>query len=215
MLSDNSIGEKLLIEINKALEESGMLLKEGTIVDAIIIEAPSSTKNKEKTRDPGMHSTKKAKQYYFGCKLHIGVDKDSGLVHRSVVTLANVHDVTQIGNLLHDSEEEVYGDSGYLGGKEYVEDKAFEEKIEREINMRPSSIRKIGGNEQLIHQCLESLKSSVRAKVEHIFGIIKGIFKFRKTRYRYLKQNKQKFDMLLVLANIYKLSRARIAVPKF
>jgi len=83
--------------------------------------------------------------------------------------------------------------------------KAIEEKIEWEINMRPSSIRKIGGNEQLIHQCLESLKSSIRAKVEHIFGIIKGVFRFRKTRYRGLKQIKQKIDMLLVLVNIYKL----------
>jgi len=214
MLSDNSIGEKLFTEMNAVLEKNGILLKKGTIVDATIIEAPSSTKNKEKTRDPEMHSTKKANQYHFGCKLHIGVDKDSGLVHSSVVTAANVHDVTQTGNLLHGSEKEVYGDSGYLGGKEYVEDKELAEKIEWEINMRPSSIRKIGGNEQLIQECLESLKSSVRAKVEHIFGIIKGVFKFRKTRYRGLKQNKQKLDMLLVLANIYKLSRAKIAVPK-
>ena len=192
----------------------GLILKKGTIVDSTIIAAPSSTKNKEKKRDPEAHQVKKGNTWHFGYKAHIGVDKDSGLVHTVEATAANVHDVTEASRLLTGDEDEVYGDSGYLGaGKRedaVVENKSGR-KIRYKINLRPSQIKKLSKEEQAVVKKAEHAKSSVRAKVEHVFGVVKKQLRFRKTRYRGLEKQKAKFNIMFALANLILADRPCLA----
>lgn len=148
--------------------ERGLILKKGTIVDSTIISAPSSTKNKEKKRNPDAHQVKKGNTWYFGYKAHIGVDRDSGLVHTVEATAANVHDATETSKLLTGDEDEVYGDSGYLGaekrGDAIIRNKAGR-KIKYRINRRPSQVKKLSKSGQYAAKKAEHTKSSVRAKV--------------------------------------------------
>lgn len=192
----------------------GLILKKGTIVDSTIIAAPSSIKNEEKKRDPEAHQVKKGNTWHFGYKAHIGVDKDSGLVHTVKATAANVHDVTETSQLLTGDENEVYGDSGYLGAEKREDAVAENEsgrKIRYKINLRPSQIKKLSKEEQAVVKEAEHAKSSVRAKVEHVFGVVKKQLRFRKTRYRGLEKQKAKFNIMFALANLILADRPCLA----
>lgn len=214
ILVRNNIQEKLFKQIVATLKEQGLILKKGTIVDSTIIASPSSTKNKEKKRDPEAHSVKKGNTWYFGYKAHVGVDKDTGLVHDMEVTSANIHDVTVMDQLLTGDEEEVYGDSGYLGAQDREEAKIVNNSgnnIEYQINMRPSQMKNIPKDKEEEVKQQEHLKSSVRSKVEHVFCVVKNKFQYRKTRYRGLHKQTQKLNMMFALANLY-LANKKIGV---
>ena len=206
ILTENGLQKKLFGQVLALLQAKGLILKKGTIVDSTIINAPSSTKNREKKRDPDAHQTKKGNEWRFGYKAHIGVDKDSGLVHKVVVTGANVHDVTVVSQLLTGEEEVVHGDSGYIGA-EKREDAITRNKNGRRIkyktSRRPSQSKNNSVRSQAQIKRREHEKSSVRAKVEHVFGIVKGLFGYRKTRYRGLRKQTAKLNMMFVLANLY------------
>ena len=225
LLVKNGLQEKLFTQVvaalteqglilKKGLTEQGLILKKGTIVDSTIISAPSSTKNKEKKRDPDAHQVKKGNTWHFGYKAHIGVDKDSGLVHTVEATPANVHDVSQTSSLLTGEEEVVYGDSGYLGADKredaIVRNKSGH-KIKYKINRRPSQLKKLSKSGQYAAKKAEHAKSSVRAKVEHVFGVVKKQLRFRKTRYRGLEKQRAKFNIIFALANLLLADRPCLA----
>ena len=205
LLVKNGLQEKLFAQVVAALMKRGMILKKGTIVDSTIISAPSSTKNKEKKRDPDAHQVRKGNIWHFGYKAHIGADKDSGLVHTIAVTAANVHDVSQTASLLTGEEESVYGDSGYLGAQKredaIVRNKSGR-KIKYKINRRPSQIKKLSRSGRYAAKKAEHAKSSVRAKVEHVFGVVKKQLRFCKTRYRGLEKQWAKCNMMFALADL-------------
>lgn len=213
ILIRNGIQEQIFTETVTLLEEKGLILKKGTIVDSTIIEAPSSTKNSENKRDPEAHSVKKGNSWHFGYKAHIGVDKEHGLVHHVEVTGANVHDITEVPKLLNGEEEAVYGDSGYLGA-EKREDAVVRNtggrKIKYKTNRRPSQSKNKSKRSQSQIRRREHEKSSVRAKVEHVFAVVKGIFGYRKTRYRGLRKQTAKLNMLFALANLYLADRPSV-----
>lgn len=189
----------------KLLREKGLLLKKGTIVDSTIITAPSSTKNQDKQRDPEAHQVKKDNEWHFGYKAHIGVDKDSGLAHTLKVTAANVADVAVTSELLHGSEEAVYGDSGYLGAAKRDDALVLnnqDKKIKYRINRRPSQLQKLSKSGQYAAKKAEHGKSSIRAKVEHVSAVVKGLFRYRRTRYRGLRKQTAKLNILFALANL-------------
>ena len=176
----------------------------------IFIAAPSSTKNKDKKRDKDAHSVKKGNQWHFGYKAHIGVDKDSGLVHHLKVTGANEHDVTATPDLMHGEEEELYGDSGYIGAEKrenaVVKNKNGR-KIKYKINRKPLTMKKLSKSGQYAAKKAEHKKSSVRAKVEHVFAVVKRLFGYRKTRYRGLRKQTAKLNIMFALANLYPADR--------
>ena len=206
ILVKNGLQEKLFVQVLALLAERGLILKKGTIVDSTIITAPSSTKNREKKRDPDAHSVKKGNTWHFGYKAHVGVDQDTGLVHHVKVTSANIHDVTVVPQLLTGEESVVYGDSGYLGAEKRenaVIHNAQGRKIRYKTSRRPSQFknRSIRSRAQIKRR--EREKSSVRAKVEHVFGVVKGLFRYRKTRYRGLLKQTSKLNMMFALANLY------------
>lgn len=214
LLIQHGLQDQLFTQVVVMLMERGLILKKGTIVDSTIISAPSSTKNKDKKRDPEAHQTKKGNTWHFGYKAHIGVDRDSGLVHTVKATPANVHDVSMTSELLHGEEETVNGDSGYLGA-EKREDAIVRnnkgKKIRYQINRRPSQIKKLSKSGQYKAKKREHQKSSVRAKVEHVFGVVKGLLKFKKTRYRGLRKQTAKFNIMFALANLILADRPCLA----
>ena len=182
-----------------------------TIVDATIINAPSSTKNADKARDPEMHQTKKGNEWKFGMKCHIGVDAGIGLVHTITVTAANVHDVTQTEHLLREDDEVVYGDSGYIGVQkrpEIANNEHFS-KIDFRINRRPGKLPPVFDNTIDWERYIENRKSSVRCKVEHAFRIIKCQFGYKKTVYKGLKKNENRLYAMFACANLYALAMAK------
>lgn len=205
LLIKNGLQEKLFAQVVEMLREKGLILKKGTIVDSTIISAPSSTKNADKKRDPEAHSVKKGNQWFFGYKAHIGVDKDSGLVHTIRVTGANVHDVTMTSELLTGEENEIYGDSGYTGadkrGDAVVRNNKGR-KINYKINRKPSQIKKLSQSGRYAAKKAEHKKSSVRAKVEHVFAVVKRRLGYRRTRYRGLVKQTSKFHIMFALANL-------------
>ena len=195
------------------LQEKGLLLMKGTIVDSTLVAAPSSTKNKKKERDPDAHQVKKGNQWYFGYKGHIGVDKDTGLVNKLETTAANVHDTTPVAKLIEGTEEEIYGDSGYLGTDQREDVPTINhegKKIEFRINVRRSSLKKLPGAEQEKARKAEHTKSSVRSKVEHVFAVVKGMFRYRKTRLRGLAKVDAQLHMLFALANLILADRLSV-----
>ena len=215
LLVKNGLQEKLFSQVVTLLTERGLILKRGTIVDSTIIEAPSSTKNKEKQRDPDAHQVKKGNTWHFGYKAHIGVDKDSGIVHTVKVTPANTSDVSVIPELLTGEETVVYGDSGYLGAEkreDAVKKSKNGKRIHYKINRRPSQIAKESPQSQGQLKRREHEKSSVRAKVEHVFAVIKGQLRYRKTRYRGLRKQTAKLNMMFALANLILADRPCKAV---
>ena len=179
------------------------MLKQGSIVDATIITAPSSTKNKANRRDPEMRQVKKGRQYHFGMKLHIGVDADSGLVHSMATTSANVHDVTQAHRVLHGEERAVWGDAGYIGVDKREENRGV--KAGWYVAMSAGQRRKLEpGSAGAI---AEKVKSSIRARVEHPFWDVKGIFGYAKVRYRGLAKNTERLALLVALSNLRRAQR--------
>ena len=175
-LEKHKLAEQILVTVNELLTQRGLLLKAGTAVDVTLIPAPSSTKNKDKARDPEMHSSKKGNQWYFGMKAHIGVDADSGLVHTVRGTSGHVSDIAEGNTLLHGQETVAFGDAGYQG-----------------IEKRPDA---------MIDQA-EKLKAGIRAKVEHPFRVIKRQFGFVMVRYRGLKKNTAQLFTLFALSNLW------------
>ncbi len=192
----HNLGDRLFGLVNEYLRENGLKVNRGTIVDASIIDAPSSTKNRKKERDPEMHQTRKGRQWYFGMKAHIGVDSRSKLIHSVVATPANVHDSRVLRNLLHGEETRVWGDSAYSGQKAVISEGAPEAKDFTQA--KGSRYRKLTEAERSRNRN----KSRVRAKVEHQFGIIKRQFGFTKVRYRGLSKNAHRLIVACALSNL-------------
>lgn len=216
LLIENGVHEKFFSLVVEQLTARGLILKKGTIVDSTIISAPSSTKSKDKQRDPDAHSVKKGNAWHFGYKAHIGVDKDSGIVHSIEVTAAHVHDVAVTPKLLTGEEETVYGDSGYIGA-EKREDAVIKnkkgKKIKYKTNRRPSQYKNRSNRSKGQIKRREHEKSSVRVKVEHVFAVVKGQLRYRKTRYRGLRKQTAKLNMMFALANLLLADRpSRLAV---
>jgi len=207
LLEAHGLGERIFREVNAHLESRGMRLSEGTIVDATIINAPSSTKNREKKRDPDMHSTKKGNQFYFGMKIHVGVDRETKLVHSLVTTPANVHDSNPVGELLHGEERVVFGDSAYMGKTEEIKGKA--PMAADNTNRRSTRNRKLTEEEMERNRML----SRTRARVEHVFGVAKNIFGYRKVRYKGLAKNTNFIHVLFALSNLYMVRRYLLSLP--
>lgn len=203
LLEVHDLGGKLFTRVADVLQAQGLEIGTGTIVDATIIGAPSSTKNEEKKRDPEMHQTRKGQQWYFGMKVHIGVDSQTGLVHHAAVTAANVHDKHCLPDLLHGDERRVYGDSAYASQKELMATAA--PKAKDFTNQR---VRK-GGEIDEEARGKNRSKSKVRARVEHVFAVMKRLWGFTKVRYRGIAKNATRAFVALGLANIY-LARTRL-----
>jgi IS5 family transposase len=211
LLETHDLCKGLFSAINADLAARGLLLREGTLVDATLIAAPPSTKNKEKQRDPEMHQAKKGNQWYFGMKAHIGADRDSKLVHTVVVTAANVADITQTAELLHGQEQQVHADAGYTGVEKRAEIVALDRKIDWQIAGKRSVIKALAeGAEKEALKAVEKAKASVRAFVEHPFHIVKNLFKHRKVRYRGLAKNGHQLYTLFGLANVVIGARVRV-----
>ena len=203
LLETHDLSKGLFTAINADLTARGLMMREGTLVDATLIAAPPSTKNKEKKRDPEMHQTRKGQQWYFGMKAHIGADRDSKLVHTVVVTAANVADITKTAELLHGQERQVHADAGYTGVEKRAEIAALQRQIDWQIARKGGQLKKMEeGAEKETLKASEKAKASVRAFVEHPFHIIKNIFRHRKVRYRGLAKNGHQLHTLFGLANL-------------
>ncbi len=203
LLETHDLCKGLFTAINADLTARGLMMREGTLVDATLIAAPPSTKNKEKKRDPEMHQTRKGQQWYFGMKAHIGADRDSKLVHTVVVTAANVADITKTAELLHGQERQVHADAGYTGVEKRAEIAALQRQIDWQIARKGGQLKKMEeGAEKETLKASEKAKASVRAFVEHPFHIIKNIFRHRKVRYRGLAKNGHQLHTLFGLANL-------------
>ena len=211
LLEEHKIGEQIFADVNTRLENAGLIMHGGTIVDATIVAAPSSTKNKDGKRDPEMHQTKKGNQWYYGMKVHTGVDAGSGYVHTISGTAANVHDLNEIENLIREDDEVVYGDSGYAGAAdrdEIVNDEHLSQ-VEFRTNKRPSSIKVPDSYEGINwDKQIENRKSSTRCKVEHPFLIVKQQFGYNKVVYRGIAKNMNRFNILFASANLVMCIRA-------
>ena len=213
LLNKYGLQQTIFETVVDLLLQRGLILKKGTIVDSTFIEAPSSTKNKEKKRDPEAHSAKKGNTWHFGYKMHIGVDRDSGLVHHVKTTSANEHDVTATSELMHGEEETLNGDSGYIGAdNEAIRKNKQGKKIKYIINRKQSSINKLSKSGQYAAKKREHEKSSVRCKVEHVFAVVKRLFGYRKTRYRGLRKQMLKSYIMFALANLYLADRKSLSV---
>ena len=206
LLEAHQLGEKLFASQNEIFEAQGWIMRGGSIVDATIIAAPSSTKNATGTRDPAMRQTKKGNQWYFGMKAHIGADAGSGYVHSVTVTGANVHDLEETTNLVRADDEVVYTDAGYQGVDRRPEVTGDEHlsTVEFRVAARKGQLRTMTGPDRAI----EARKASVRAKVEHPFLIVKRDFGFAKTRYRGLVKNRNHLHVLFASANWLMRARA-------
>lgn len=212
LLEQNNLTRKILDAVSEHLHDKGLLLRQGTIVDATIISAPSSTKNKQGERDPEMHQTKKGNQWFFSLKAHIGVDAHTGLVHSVSCTAANEYDLNQAGNLLHGEEEYVFGDAGYRGIEKRGEFKHSE--TEWFIAEPPGNIRAMKKRRKRAEKHkrqIEKSKASIRAKVEHPFRTIKCQFGFTKARYKGLLKNGSKLNLLFALANLFQVRKRLMA----
>ncbi|MDD2454034.1 MAG: IS5 family transposase, partial [Synergistaceae bacterium] len=205
LLEAHGLGERIFQEVNAHLEEKGLRLSEGTIMDATIINAPSSTKNQDKKRDPDMHSTKKGNQYYFGMKIHVGVDRESRTVHSLVTTPANVHDSKMVEDILHGEENAVFGDSAYMGKTEEIAKKAPQALDLTQT--RGTKNKKLTEEEKETNRLL----SKTRSRGEHIFLIAKRIFGFSKVRYKGLAKNTNFVFVLFALSNLYMVRRDLLA----
>ena len=203
LLETHDLCKGLFAAINADLTARGLLLREGTLVDATLIAAPPSTKNQAKQRDPEMHQTKKGNQWYFGLKAHIGADRDSKLVHTVVVTAANVADITKTAELLHGQEQQVHADAGYIGVEKRAEIVALARPLDWQIAAKRGTIKALAeGAEKAAIQAAEKAKAAVRAFVEHPFHLVKNLFRHRKVRYRGLAKNGHQLYTLFGLANV-------------
>lgn len=197
LLEAHELGEPILARVNHYLKSHGMTIGTGTIVDATIIHAPSSTKNQDRQRDPEMHQTRKGKQWYFGMKAHVGVDSQSKLIHTILASAANVADQEALPHLLHGKETRVWGDQGYKGQTEVIRRTA---PHARDFTNRGY---RYAGKVDEVEKAKNRTKSKVRAKVEHVFGIIKRVFGFQKVRYRGLQKNLHRLQVTAALTNLF------------
>jgi transposase, IS5 family len=208
LLEEHELTKRIFEAIKAHLASRGLLLREGTIVDATIIAAPPSTKNREAERDPEMHQTKKGNQWHFGMKAHIGVDADSGLIHTVVATAANVADVTQAHALLHGQEKDVFADAGYQGVEKRPENEGRTSTWH--VAMKPGKHRALPDTALgKLREQIEQAKARIRAKVEHPFHVLKNLLRHRKARYRGLAKNTAQLFTLFGLANLM-LARGRL-----
>jgi IS5 family transposase len=209
VLEKHKLAERILATVNLLLGAKGLMLRSGTVVDATLISAPSSTKNASGERDPEMHQSKKGQQWFFGMKAHIGVDADSGLVHTVRGTSGHVNDVVEANSLLHGQETDVFADAGYQGAHKRPDAKA---SVQWHVAMRPGLrklLDKADPMDALTDQ-VERIKASIRAKVEHPFRVIKRQFGHVKVRYRGLAKNTAQLQTLFALANLW-MARKRLA----
>jgi IS5 family transposase len=206
LLERHNLAPDMLRLVNDILGAKGLLLRTGTVVDATLIAAPSSTKNADGQRDPEMKQTKKGNQWYFGMKAHIGVDAQSGLVHTVAGTAANVNDLNMAGALLHGDEEAAFGDAGYQG----VHKRPEAQGPTWHVAMRPGKRRRLNPfiEPDFVAERVEKMKASIRAKVEHPFRVIKRQFGFTKVRYRGLAKNTAQLVTLFALSNLWLARRA-------
>jgi IS5 family transposase len=204
LLETHDLAPKVLAAVNAYLTDKGLLLRQGTIVDATIIHAPSSTKNAAKARDPEMHQTRKGQQWYFGMKAHIGVDVESGLVHTVTTTAANVADVAEVVQLLHGKENTVHADAGYIG----AEKRAPKRGRKWHIAAKRGRIKAMPEDElKEATKHLEYIKAAVRAKVEHPFRVVKRQFGYQKVRFKGLAKNTAQILILFALSNLWMMRR--------
>lgn len=201
LLERHKLGKPLLAAVNVYLRRQGIKITTGTIVDATIINAPTSTKNRDKQRDPEMHQTAKGKQWYFGMKAHIGVDSAEKLVHTVLASAANIADKDALPYLLHGRETRVWGDQAYKGQTEVIHRRAPQAKDFTNHSCRYQ------GNVNEVEKGRNRTKSRVRARVEHVFGVIKRVFGFCKTRYRGLAKNLHRLEVTCALANLFMVRR--------
>ena len=205
LLEAHELGKQLFARIGEYLTQQGLQVSRGTIVDATIISAPSSTKNRQKERDPEMHQTKKGNQWYFGMKAHIGVDSQTKLIHSVAATAANVHDSQVLPELLHGQETRVWGDAAYSGHRDTIRQLAPRAKIF--VQTKAHRHRPLSQEERDRNRT----KSKVRAKVEHAFSVIKRIFGWTTVRYRGLAKNTHWLQISCGLANLYVARRRLLA----
>jgi transposase, IS5 family len=205
LLEEHKLGEALFAKVGEVLQAKGLKVGTGTIMDATIISAPSSTKNAQKQRDPEMHQTRKGQQWYFGMKLHIGVDSKTGLAHSAVVTAANIHDKHPIPELLHGQEEQVFGDCAYA-----AQQAAIQAKAPRAQDWTNKRVRKGSVTEEL-ERMVNRAKSQTRARVEHVFGVVKRLWRFDKVRYRGLAKNATRAFVTLAMANVFLARKTLLA----
>lgn len=196
LLEKHRLGEAIFAEVGKVLQARGLKLSGGTIVDATLIAAPSSTKNAECSRDPEMKQTKKGNQWHFGMKVHVGADAKTGVVHAAVVTAANVHDKHAVPDLLHGAETRVYGDRGYQGCTDLIKEAAPNAK-----DFTNRRVRQPWGEDE-VARARNRTKNRIRARVEHVFHVLKRLFGFAKVRYRGLMKNANRVFTALALANL-------------
>jgi IS5 family transposase len=201
LLEKHKLGKNLLTTVNEYLRRHGMKISNGTIVDATIIGAPSSTKNKDGKRDPEMHQTAKGKQWYFGMKAHIGVDSRTKLIHTVKASAANVADALGMPHLLHGKETRVWGDQAYRGQKDAI--RAVAPRVRDFTNQR----YRWGTRVDETIKATNRRKSKIRAKVEHVFGVIKRVFGFQKVRYRGLAKNLHRLEVTAALTNLFMVRR--------
>jgi len=204
LLEEHNLGEKILGTVNQHLQAKGVRITTGTIVDATLIQAPSSTKNREQSRDPEMHQAKKGKQWYFGMKAHVGVDSKTKIIHTAVATAAHVSDVAILPDLLHGEETRVWGDGAYQGQREVIRKHAprARDYTQRRCRYKNRIVDEVAWTKN-------RTKSRVRAKVEHVFQVMKLKFGFVKVRYRGLKKNAQRLFVTCALVNLF-LSRKKL-----
>jgi IS5 family transposase len=206
LVEKHQLGEAMFAALNRLFEANGWIMRGGSVVDATIITAPSSTKNASQARDPEMHQTRKGSQWYFGMKAHVGVDAGTGYVHTVTATAANVHDLDEIAHLVRVDDQVVYADAGYQGvdkRRDIVADEHLS-GVEFRVAARKGILKTMPGPDRLI----ESRKASVRAKVEHPFLILKRDFGFAKTRYRGLAKNLNRLHVGFASANLLMRARA-------
>ena len=212
LLLEHGLQQSMMYKVEEIMEKAGLIMRGGSIVDATIINAPKSTKNKEKKRDPEMHSTKKGGQYYFGAKAHVAVDAGSGYVHDVETTAANVDDRDTVYEIIRQDDEVVYGDSGYIGieKREEIADDPILSGIDYRINEKRSKIPKnYAGQMEAFAKYQEQRKSATRSKVEYVFHIVKDIFGFRKTPYKGIKKLQARLCMSFLSANLYMCGKAK------
>jgi IS5 family transposase len=211
LLERNHIGELIFKDINERLDKAGLIMHGGTIVDATIVSAPSSTKNQKKERDQEMCQTQKGNQWFFGMKVHAGVDAGTGYAHTITGTPANVHDIAETHKLIREDDETAYGDSAYIGvsGKPEIKNDEHLSKVVYVINEKPSKIKENPEHNGMNWEKeIEHRKSSIRCKIEHIFLIVKREFGYKKVAYRGIEKNMHRFCFLFGSANLLMCARA-------
>ena len=206
LLIKNQLGKKVFARVNEHLRASGMKLSTGTIVDATIISAPSSTKNRDGRRDPEMHQTKKGNQWYFGMKAHVGVDSQTKLIHSVEATAANVHDARVLPDLLHGEERRVYGDQAYRGQKNLL---AIHAPKARDFTNQRYRFK---GTVDAVERMKNRTKSKIRARVEHVFAVMKLKFGFAKVRYRGIEKNAHRLNVTAALTNLFLAKKHLLAL---